>query len=99
METNLGHAHQNGVKNRLKKRRVVLDGGMHQLRNPDCPIRGVTLQPIRQYQIPDNWRCGLDFFTGEADTFAVRLDDGEKHLFTVRIYSSKRNPDRNIVPA
>jgi hypothetical protein len=34
METNLGHAHQNGVKNRLKKRRVVLDGGMHQLRNP-----------------------------------------------------------------
>jgi hypothetical protein len=58
---------------------MVLISGVRQIRNPDCLVRGVTLQPVRQ-QIPDNRRCGSDFFAGEADTFVARLDDGEKHL-------------------
>ena len=92
-KANLGHTDQNGVENRLQKRGMVLNGNVRQIRNPDCPVRGVTLQPVRQQQIPDNRRCGSDFFAGEADTVAVRFDDGEKHLITVRIYSNQRNPD------
>lgn len=75
----LGHSDQYRIKNRLKQVRVIGNAGMLQLRHPNRPVRGVTLKPVGQHQIPEHRGSGTHILTGEANTISMGLNDREQH--------------------